>query len=251
MPLRKELHFFSENWRHGQKWYQRFFRDVNDEVAIGEASVSYTYPGYGDTAHRIAEVVPNCKLVYVLRNPVDRTFSHYVYYRYYAQKEVLPLREAISANPVYLGASDYGSWLKHYLQYFSPSQIRVVLFEDFARNPAAFFRSMYSFVGVDPFYDPTTGKVPTNKAFKPRSRLLHGVYRMASMSPARSFLERMVPGRARPVLRNYIRSILASGSKAPVLAEADRSWLQGLVAPMIQELENLVSLDLSPWRARM
>lgn len=70
-----EIHFFSKNYNKGIDWYQKFFKNVNDEKAIGEKSPSYFTSS--KTPERIFQNIPDVKLIFLLRNPVDRAYSHY------------------------------------------------------------------------------------------------------------------------------------------------------------------------------
>ena len=94
MSERKELHYFSypetSKLTKGPHTYKRlsvstlaeymtFFDGARDEIAIGEASPSYLYlPG---TAERIYQLLPNVKIIAILRNPVERAFSAYMHAR--------------------------------------------------------------------------------------------------------------------------------------------------------------------------
>ncbi|MFC1759697.1 sulfotransferase domain-containing protein, partial [Planctomycetota bacterium] len=61
------------------EWYASLFADAADKQAIGEATTSYTYaPHTAKVPQRIHQLLPDCKLVYILRPPVARTYSHYV-----------------------------------------------------------------------------------------------------------------------------------------------------------------------------
>ena len=93
MPERKELNFFLDeyagppidppeerNWSRGITWYERQFAGAEDERAVGEASANYSrYPTYPGVAERIAKIVPEMKLIYLMRNPIDRVLSHYLH----------------------------------------------------------------------------------------------------------------------------------------------------------------------------
>src|SRR4051794_28578727 len=78
MPTRKELRFFSNNerWRQGVEWYARQFEGAGEHQLVGEASPQYTsWPRYPHVPERMASVVPNAKLIYLVRDPVARTAS--------------------------------------------------------------------------------------------------------------------------------------------------------------------------------
>ena len=73
LPDEKELHFFDLNWHAGPSWYRGMFTD--DGRVVGEATPIYLfYPNVDDWVH---EVAPDCKFIVLLRDPVDRAYSHY------------------------------------------------------------------------------------------------------------------------------------------------------------------------------
>src|SRR5207244_9201435 len=78
MSKTKELNFFVEerNWQRGVAWYEREFSD--SAPVRGEASPHYTaFPRYRGVAGRMARVVPEARLVYLVRDPIDRAISAY------------------------------------------------------------------------------------------------------------------------------------------------------------------------------
>ena len=119
MSRLKELKFFiSEgNWRKGKAWYESQFR--SDRPIRGEASPQYTYfPEYAGVPERMHSTVPEAKLIYLLRHPLDRIIAQYVHYVDAGTEErTLPeaLRE-LEGNP-YVQRSLYGMQLEQYLPY--------------------------------------------------------------------------------------------------------------------------------------
>ena len=75
VPLEKELHYFTHNLDKGSSWYQSFFRYHKGESAIGEISPSYM--NYDTATQRIFDFDPTIRLVFILRNPVERAYSEY------------------------------------------------------------------------------------------------------------------------------------------------------------------------------
>lgn len=79
-PVKKEIGFFSSNFKKGFLWYRSCFPlgsfQLNGQVFItGEATTNYIC--YPHAPRRIIEKLPNVKLILLLRNPVDRAYSHY------------------------------------------------------------------------------------------------------------------------------------------------------------------------------
>ena len=155
-PL-KELDFFvaEANWTRGLGWYRKQFAGAGPDVtAIGEASTSYTkFPQYRGAPQRIRACLTAPRLIYVVRNPIDRIRSHYQH-RVLAGSERQPLGEAVMRDPTYVDCSRYGFQLAQYLEYFSPEQILVITAEALREARASTISEVYSFIGVDSGFVP-------------------------------------------------------------------------------------------------
>lgn len=152
MPAAKELSFFAHEpqARLDLEWYRRQFGPAGQEaVALGEASTLYTkFPRYAGVPERIAAQIPEVKLVYVIREPVERIRSHYQH-----QKEVgaehATLEEALRRNPTYLDCSRYAMQIERYLEHFPREQLLVVTSEDLRNQRRQTISCVYGFLGVD------------------------------------------------------------------------------------------------------
>jgi hypothetical protein len=147
----KELDFFvaESNWSRGVDWYRRQFSGAGDAVARGEASTLYTkYPQYDGVPERIAGVVPDVRLVYVVRDPVVRMRSHYQH-RVKNGAEKAPPEVALIEDPTYLTCSRYGMQVERYLDHFPREQILVVTSEALRADRLATVQGVYEFLGVD------------------------------------------------------------------------------------------------------
>jgi hypothetical protein len=137
--------------------YQAGFQDARPDQLAGEASTSYlTGPG---PAERIHQARPDAKLIAIVRDPVERAFSHYL--MHVRRQDVrLPFERATRDDWVddagrtvpnsYLELSRYGARLDDYRRHFPRDQIRVVLFEEFARDPAPVVADLLEWLGLDP-----------------------------------------------------------------------------------------------------
>lgn len=156
MPDLKEVDFFTTelNWDKGWKWYGRQFAGAPPgTVAIGEASTSYTkFPRYEGAAERIARFLPDARLVYVLRHPIDRMRSHYQH-SFMLGDERAPLNEALLNEPTYLDTSRYAMQLDRYLESFEREQVLILKSEDLRDDRSATVRKVLSFLGADPNLD--------------------------------------------------------------------------------------------------
>lgn len=156
MSRRKELKFFNRpDWRETLDDYRRQF--PAGAPVRGESSPTYTmHPYEPDVAPRICEVIPDARIVYLVRDPVDRLISQYVEF-VALRLEDRPLEEAMRdrdepSNP-YVMASRYAYQLDRYRQVFPDSQILVVEQQDLLARRRETLREVFGFLGVDPEFD--------------------------------------------------------------------------------------------------
>jgi hypothetical protein len=150
MSTPKELNFFiaERNWPRGLEWYSRHF----DPTARcrGEASPNYTaFPQHMGVPERMAEVVPDAKLIYMVRDPVERIAAHYVH-NYAKRREKGTLRETLlHPNTSYVARSKYFTQLQRFLEHYDRDRILVIENTDLRENRMATLRKVFEFVGVD------------------------------------------------------------------------------------------------------
>jgi Sulfotransferase domain len=158
MSRAKELNFFVArgSWSKGVDWYAAQFDPA--APVRGESSPAYTnYPIHDGVPARMHSVVPDAKLVFVVRDPLERIVSTYLH-DYSAGKQDRPIEQAladeISTHP-YVVRSKYFFQLEQYLPYFPPEAILVLAQEDLLHDRAETMRRVFEFLGVDAsFYHP-------------------------------------------------------------------------------------------------
>ncbi len=158
----KELNFFIEpNFSNrGLDWYREQFNDPSDALIAGESSVNYTknhfYPG---VPARMASVLPDVKLIYILRDPLERIESGYIH-NAASGIERASFDEAIrhpDDSPI-VQTSRYWHQLKDFLDHFPAEQIRVMSYDTIKRDPTGSLSSVLEFLGLDPgFSHPDVG----------------------------------------------------------------------------------------------
>lgn len=182
MPSLKETEFFSNDnkFSKGPLWYQKeYFAKAHSSSVKGEASTHYMM--FGHVPLRIYNVVPNVKLIALLRNPIDRAYSHYqmavrrgVETRPFddivckAVVEVGNSDNSIDHNTSYLLFGEYGRILCNYYNLFDAEQIKVVFSEEMFREPATFMQAMYRHLGVKDDFVPEILGRPYHKSGRQR-----------------------------------------------------------------------------------
>lgn len=152
MPRLKEPDFFvaEKNWRRGLDWYRGLFGGAGAAELVGEASTSYSkYPEFTGVPGRIHETVPEARIIYLLRDPVDRMVSMYNHMLIYRQ-EHQPIERALLENPIYLDSSRYGLQLRRFLAFFGREQIHVSFSDDLFDDPVRATSDIARFLGLAP-----------------------------------------------------------------------------------------------------
>lgn len=155
----KEPHFFSQDgvWARGLNWYSDLFAAARPGQLLGEGSTSYTDPEYSErAAERIAQVIPDARLIYLLRHPVERLRSD-LGHQIRQGRELRPPAEA-AADPGAPHAlrSHYFACLQPFVQRFPREQFCVVRFEDLVAAPHSAWGSVLTHLGVEPTPAPAT-----------------------------------------------------------------------------------------------
>jgi hypothetical protein len=148
----KEPNFFVDEggtWSRGISWYESLFAGASSEVAVGEASTRYSMdPRHPGVAERLAGVVPEARIIYLIRHPIDRIVSMYRH-RVDRGEEPRPIDEAVLACPDYVDYSRYAHQLRFYVDRFPREQIHVMTNEQLDASPTATMRGVLDFLGID------------------------------------------------------------------------------------------------------
>jgi hypothetical protein len=144
----KEVHFFDYEfrWAFGADWYRQRFRGAGSLLA-GEATPSYMHRP--EVPARIASVVPDAKLIAILRDPVDRAYSQYWHHRREGREEREFLDAVEDPELDYLGRGRYLEQLERICEHFPREQLLVLLFDDLDAQPQETFVDVCRFLGVD------------------------------------------------------------------------------------------------------
>jgi sulfotransferase family protein len=147
-PDLKDTKWSPGNWHRGVGWYRGHF---SGNVAVrGESSPGYTSPSFPGVAARMASVVPEARLVYLVRDPVARAVSQY-HHHVRDGTERRAILEAIS-DPTshYILRSRYVERLAPFLERFPLERISIIVHEDFVAEPVETITGILRSVGVNP-----------------------------------------------------------------------------------------------------
>jgi hypothetical protein len=145
-----EPNFFvaEQNWLRGRGWYESLFDGADGAAAIGECSPSYTWAhSYRGVPERMAQLVPDARLVYLVREPIARMRSMYMH-QVSAGRERRPAEVAL-LDDRYLWPSRYGFQLAAFLDHFDRSQVLVIASEVLRDRPREALSAAFDHLGVD------------------------------------------------------------------------------------------------------
>jgi hypothetical protein len=176
----KEVHYYDRNFDKGLLWYRMhfptltyrwLFEQVKEEgLLTGEASPYYLF--HPHVPKRVASDVPNAKLIVLLRNPVERAFSHYQHSVRHSGRETLSFIKALEyeeertradlerlmmdetapsrhlGNLNYKGRGHYAEQIMRWLEYFDQSQLLILSSEKFFQNTHEEYLRVLEFLGL-------------------------------------------------------------------------------------------------------
>jgi Sulfotransferase domain len=244
VPESKDIYFFDRYYERGLEWYFTFFKPAaRDAKAVGELSHDYLFSAA--VADRIARDLPGVRLLTCLRNPVERTFSHYLYLLR-SGHPALPFDEALDAYPELINNSLYHRHLSVYFERFQREHIQVLFFDDLKRDSTAFAMQVFDFLGVERRPDLVPGQV-VRAATYARSRWL------ARLAKSGATLARDLgfPNLVGKIKHGRLAQLLYRGyapHTKPVMDDKSRARLQALFAPDIAQLELLLNTKLGHWK---
>ncbi len=230
--------------------YRKLFDGVQDELAVGEASVLYLH--HDRAAAAIAKYVPDVKLIAVLRHPAERAYSGFLYRTRDGREPLRNFEDALREEPRRIADGWYYGWhdrdqgfyhrnLLRYFERFDPSRIRVYLYEDFDRNPLTVLSDVFSFLGVDPGFQPDV-RVRHNPSGRARSPGLQRL--LTTRHPLKEALKALVPEQWG---HRLIARLQPANLERPPLRPETRARLVEGYREDIRQLERLIGRDLSHW----
>lgn len=239
----KEIHFFSRpRFSEGKEWYENHFKNCKDGVLRGEFSTSYLYSH--EAPERIHELYPEVKLIAILRNPITRAYSQYRNAIKAGEiKEGTSFEEYSKNEESVLAQGLYATQLKRYYELFPNEQILVLIYEDIRKDPIAFMRRIYTFLGVDPDFVSSMVHDEINVARVPKHvGLERGMHRVAEYLRRNGF-DKVVHLIRKTGLPELVRSVNTK-KKIEQKPEFDREALEKYFNEEVNELSKMLARDL-------
>ena len=227
--------------------YLDLFRDVNQEVRIGEISNGYLFSKVA--AKEIFEFNPNAKIIIVLREPIERSFSHWIMDlrgRNVCRKSFLDaIKEDQSIEEkgwgithLYVELGQYYEQVKRYLDVFPRNQVQIMMYDDFKINAEFFFNQLFFFLEVSPKI--IDGNKKINVAGIPKYPLINNIIKKSRINTITNKL-------LSSDKKQKIKLMLTNNTNLPSLTLDDRKALKNYYVNDVKMLENIIEIDLSRW----
>lgn len=247
----KEPHFFTTYLYRGLDWYKGNFSNYENSVCL-DASTTYAMAPLSENnskkgrlqgvPQRIHSISSNAKFIYLLRDPIERTYSAYWHY-FNIGCEGKKFGEAIKNDFFYLDVSNYYGQLALWLEYFSLDSFLFILFEDLKKNPAKVAEECFQFMGVSSENIKVKLEAPKNK-----SRYVNFVGRQCN----RLFFTLDMWGHshfAPSILRKTCKKLTTDfNKKIPPMSETDKLFLSEYFSEKNRQLAFLTGLSLDQWQ---
>ncbi len=267
----KELSYFGSDlvfrttkggrWRIGYDTYLEWF--ARDGQARYRADRSVFYLFSSRAAGEIHAYEPDGRVIALLRNPVDQMHSQHSEMLFQGDEDIASFERALAAEEArqrgervppgcqkvfglrYRAIARYAEQLERYLAAFGPDRVCTVLYDDLVADPAAAYRGVLEFLGVDPEHRPGFEVVNANKVV--RSTQLRRLLRQAPPGLRRLGRLAVPDEHARAALRRRLHVLNTRGRARPPMPVELRRRLVEEFTPEIRRLEALLDRDLGAW----
>ncbi|MTJ12500.1 sulfotransferase domain-containing protein [Anabaena sp. UHCC 0187] len=231
--------------------YCSFFKKVSQEIAIGESSPLYLL--HPKASERIKHYIPKVKIIAIIRDPVERAYSDFLFTRSRGSEPITDFHEALKAEKDRIEKNYWFRWyykqrgfyftqLKRYFDLFDKEQIKIYLHEDLKSDSLGVVQDIFQFIGVDDTFIPNTEQ-KHNVTYVPKNITLNNLIKPSH--PISSRLRSLLPSS----LRQSIKSQLINFNRkkvTPLLPEIRKQLIEEYREDILQ-LQDLIGKDLSKW----
>ncbi len=210
--------------------YSQLFNQTDNFPARGEASPIYlsSYQP-GETARQIHNLIPDARLIAIIRQPAERAWSAYLHHRRFGFEPLKSFRKALDQENLRKSMNWYPGWrylqnglyaenLKPYFELFDREQIRVYFYEDWNNKPAEVITDIFNFLEVDSNYKSNI-QLRHNVSLVPRNRWLQNYLENRKTQGNSHFFNRLSKiNQSRPLMPKSIHKELTLKYKESIIA---------------------------------
>ena len=241
----KELRYFwRDDWLEARQWYESHFQ-LEAQVR-GESTPAYSmWPVRRNVPERAALLVPDAKIIYLVRDPIDRVLSHY--YQRLSDGYRAPLKSYIDSvekpSNVLVCPSRYRTQLERWMMYFDTSQVLVVDCDELKVDRASVITGILRFLALPESPELEFGSELNRSEEKYRLTLGGRMADRIGMWRASAH----VPEALKAPVRPLIRSRLFSKVETTTLDAASLRRLREHLRPEAEAFRELIKRDFATW----
>jgi hypothetical protein len=261
VPLEKEVGYFNAsmiedpslpNLNHNKllSWYHDFYRSANEGQLLGDLTPGYMR--YEGTAERIHAYNPLAKIIIMLRDPLERSHSEFLFWQQRGVVNYKSFEEAIAKYPHILNGSLYCAQVRPFLETFGDENIHLVLFDELKVNAKGVYDEVARFLGIRPIVSGSVfRKVNTTQTpiFRPLNAMISGMRLTLRRHEPLRFLLPFLRGVGVVRVAEAILSLNKTGKRPSSEVDIALSEeLKNFFQEDIQCLEKLTGLNLTHWK---
>ena len=239
--------------------YQKLYRESDSFTWRMDASTNYLPSP--NSASLIRQVAHDAKIIVLLRNPYQRAHSSFMYqlsrgreispsFEEAIQSELLGERDEWAYAWRHVYTSCYDDGIERFQNEFGPEQVKILLFDDFVREPRAVNDEVTNFLGIANM--PEVPRLASNETSIPKTRAALAIKSLLSYGPLRRRLRRALPQKIQRSAKRMVDANLAwidsHGERPSRPTEQALERLAEVFEPEISKLERRLQRDLSGWR---
>ena len=231
-------------WR-GEEHYLQLFAKAGDRPIIGEASANYArLPRVEGVVDRIAQFNSSARIVFIMRDPVERTISHYWYMvRFFAEHR--DMLSAIREDSDYTATSNYALQLRPYLDRFGVHNVLTLTTEQLSSAPEATMAGVFRWLGIDDAYVPPAMHERDNEAPPV-------IIQVRGSGALHRFRHSRLWNALGPHIPASVRRLGRRVSERPVARRETplnevHAYLRGVHRPQVVELERMLCRKFPEW----
>lgn len=243
----KELNFFNseDHWKQGVDWYKDNFR--NNSLKKGEVCPNYSmFPACTNVPHRMHSILPNVKLVYILRDPVERMLSQ-VHHQWVAGRETRDINEIIADkadHSHYIAYSKYYYQLDQFLHFYPKECILIATAEMLRQDPQQVMQKIFSFLEVDADFH---SEIFSQRRHVSELKVKPGGFLQAiNQSPLGTLKSKLANLLPEAVYRG-IREMMITTVSKPVITDPQRDQLVQTFCEDICQLKTFTGYSFKEW----
>ncbi|MDO3722581.1 sulfotransferase domain-containing protein [Marinobacter sp. chi1] len=246
MP-KKEVHFFDRDYECGVGYYVNLFEAAGENKIAGEYTPDYI--SSKEAMIRIHNFDPTVKLIIMLREPLERSYSAYRLFQSHGKFLDLEFNEVLEYHPWIFEKSLYSDQIKNIINLFPVENIYIDFYDRIISEPEKVFSDVCRFVGVNPDFSPNSLLSIRNASIYPNLQNRYGLIKIQDK------VIRLGLGRQLNFFKNtrifrYIKKIFIERERDKQRGYVVDDHYLRILRSEVEEIESMLGVNLDAWKSR-